>query len=252
MGYKKIFTLLIKYVPAPVVGAVARALSSVPAGRRFALSIAVRGRVPVKEIRLSDRLSIVADGSQIANIAYFFGADAFEPGEIAIWENLCKQSFNIVEIGGNIGLYTVFGAAAVTSGRYRVFEPHPTNVRSLRLNVELNELDVEVFQAAVVGRNGPDSIMPHIPQQETGGYSTGAYIDGAEGINRPGSETFKVITVLGSSLDDGVDLLKLDVEGAEFEILDSMGDSIAKSRPVVLCEVRRPDRTPQLDPAILR
>lgn len=220
-------------------------LNSAPGGRRFAISVAVRGVVPVERFQVSDRLQLSADGSAVANIAYFMGADAFEPGEITIWQELCRQRRNIVEIGGNVGFFTVFGAAS-TQGKYRVVEPHPFNARSLRANLEINSINAEVLEAAVVGRNGPTSIKLNVPSRETGGHSTGAYIDGAEGIDRPGIETFMVGTLEGSELANGIDLLKLDVEGAEFEILEAMGDGLAKSRPIVLVEVRRPNRTPRL------
>lgn len=244
---KTIAEALVRLAPASVVKLAAKALHRF-GKERAAHFVADRGSMNGVEqvlIRSSPRLRIAADGSRIAKISHFIGENAWEPGEADVWADLCAGSRNILEVGGNIGYFTVIGAAAARDARYTVVEPLPINLRSLRRNIAMNGLGhVRVVPAAVVGDPEMRQIRMSIPAEETDRQATGAYMDGAEGIDRPGTQTITVDAVHGAELASGVDLLKLDVEGAEAEILAAMEPAIAVSRPRIVLEVRR--RTPQL------
>jgi FkbM family methyltransferase len=149
-----------------------------------------------------------------------------------------------LEVGGNIGYFTVLGAAAAKTASYHVVEPHPFVIKSLIANVARNKLDnVRVTQAAVVGDRALGHVRLSVPNEETGRLSTGAYIDGAEN-DKPSSEGFLVPTVRGAEIAARVDLLKIDAEGAEAEILTAMDPVLAQSLPIIMLEVL--PETPQL------
>jgi FkbM family methyltransferase len=245
---KNVVESIVRHSPAFVVKVAARSFNRLPRGTSLAHFIADRARIPACQgaarISSDPPLFLEDDGSTIVKVSYFIGEDAYEPGEARVWRNLCAASSNVLEIGGNIGFFTVIGAAA-TRGFYRVVEPHPFSADSLRANIKRNCLtNVEIIEAAVVGHRGPGTITLHIPLRQTGKRATGAYIDGAEGIDRPSTERFDVTTVDGATLSNEMDLLKLDVEGAEYEILLAMEEGVSRCKPVIVLEVRR--RTPQL------
>jgi FkbM family methyltransferase len=191
-----------------------------------------------------NELVLVNDGSSIAQLLFFLGARGYEGCELELWKRLCSVSRSVCEVGGNIGAFTVIGARASRQASYRVYEPNPRSANSLRKNVKLNGLaNVEVIEAAVVGDRLKNRVVLHIPVQETGKPATGAYIADGEGIDRPSVERFDVATVFSGDLEE-FDLIKLDVEGAEYEILSSIGDHQWSLRPTILVELRR--RTPRL------
>jgi len=245
---RSIAAMIFRNSPDVVVRCSARAARYLPRGERWAHFIADQGDIrgmPSVVIQEKPQLKLRYDDSRIVKICHYLGAGAWEPGEADLWRHLCSRSSNILEIGGNIGYFTVIGGAANTNANYHVVEPHPRNADSMRANVSLNRLEnVKFTEAAVVGDASVKSIRLSVPAEETGRRSTGGYIDGAEGIDRPGTESFDVKTVLGSDIAPGIDLLKLDVEGAESAILSSMTGELAKSRPCIVLEVRR--RTPRL------
>lgn len=192
--------------------------------------------IPNSPIRLSN------DTSSISRFLYFFGVEGYEKDEIELWQSLCRNATNICEIGGNIGCYAVFGATASSQATYTVYEPNIHSYTSICQNRDLNNLtNLTVVQAAVVGDPDCKEITLHLPNEESNLRATGAYISTAEQIDRPSDTAMQVPAVFGGAITN-VDLLKIDAEGAEHQILESMTQPLSQSRPIMLIEVRRDTR----------
>jgi hypothetical protein len=73
-----------------------------------------------------------------------------------------------------------------------------------------------------------------------------AYIDGADDIARPAEMSMTVPALSTRDLVDGVDLIKLDIEGMEAEVLRSIRRWILDEVPTLLVEVNDDARTLQL------
>ena len=155
---------------------------------------------------------------------YWFGEGGYEGSEVYFWRYFCKRARNILEIGANTGYYTTQGALAAPNTPYLAVEPHPVSVKTLKQNLALNSLrNVEVIEAAVVGRKASERMDLVIPDIDDDESPPGAYLaGGTEGISRTGAKSISVPLVEASDLIDDVDLLKLDVEGYEYEILLSI------------------------------
>lgn len=129
---------------------------------------------------------------------------------------------SIVEIGGHVGSTTLYFAHKAPDARIAVFEPSPRNFAILRKNVEDNRLAGRVtpFQMAVSGEKGEKTF--HL-MGTTGGNSLFAYGDGGTTI------TVRTTTLQDVFVEQGIercDLLKLDCEGAEYEILYGASDEL--------------------------
>lgn len=94
------------------------------------------------------------DSGSAANVVYF--TERFDPDEMEVLEALLGPGDRFVDVGANIGAYTLFAAALVgPSGHVDAFEPHPVAMARLRENVERNGLrNVTVHQAAVADQRG--------------------------------------------------------------------------------------------------
>lgn len=139
------------------------------------------------------------------------------------------------DIGANVGFFTLIGARSVgPSGRVYAFEPLPANAAALRHNAELNDLShVEVIEAAVSASTGKAVLALGRSTQD--GHLLGGSATASSG-------TIEVSVV---SLDDLVEqgrigppaLVKIDAEGAEFEVMSGMRRLLGEHRPTVVCEV---------------
>jgi len=128
----------------------------------------------------------------------------------------------VIDIGGHIGVFTLFAAFHASRGRVYAFEPMPVNFGMLAENVRLNGLgNVVARQMGVAAETTRRPI--HIARRNTGGHSL--YFDegGAEQLQ---VEVISLPDILREHSLDRVDYLKLDCEGAEHEILRTLPDEI--------------------------
>jgi FkbM family methyltransferase len=168
------------------------------------------------------------------------------------WKNCCAQSNRILEIGANIGGLTVIGAKAAPNTPFLAVEPHPVSAKLLRRNLELNCLtNVEVIEKAVVGRTESKSAKLMVRSSDPGDTPTGAYLAAGqrESRDRAVRDMVEVELVEASDLMDQVDLLKVDVEGLEFDILSSVAEIVAHTRPTIFVEVL--EKSPKLRSLLL-
>jgi FkbM family methyltransferase len=119
-----------------------------------------------------------------------------------------------VDIGANVGLFAVLASAR--GARVRAFEPHPEVFGYLARNTA--PFDVECVRAAVVGREAHEvALYPHPKRHDRHTLTGREPVDG-EALDASGAIMVPAIS-LQHVLDERVDLLKIDCEGAEFEIL---------------------------------
>ena len=226
----------------------ASALHLAPASaRRRALAglveVARHRSMPVDAFRLSDYPDVQLQGleSAVARELFWYGGDHYEGVETYWWRRCCTIATSVLELGANIGYYTVQGALANPSARYVAVEPHPESVAALEANLALSSVShVEVVAAAAVGPPGPELVELAIPDRDTFAAPTEAFlVEGGEGVgHHVAQRTVRVRTVEVRTLIEGVDLLKLDIEGHEAPVLESVMDEILRSRPTIFVEVR--------------
>ena len=128
----------------------------------------------------------------------------------------------ILEIGANQGYYAILEARQTPpEAKIYAFEPHPDNVRTLQLNIELNRCAgkfVEVLQGAVSDQCGTAELNVH-------GLSNWHSLSRVELPKGGWQKTLRVETV---TLDEfcrrrgitAVDFVRMDVEGHEAAVVD--------------------------------
>lgn len=124
---------------------------------------------------------------------------------------LLKPGDMVIDVGANIGLYSLLVASRVREGRVLAFEPHPVAAARLRENIEINRLrNIEVRVEALGATAGQALLTTNL---DTANYIV---VDDADGptLGVPVSALDDVI-VAGSK----VALIKLDTEGFESAVL---------------------------------
>jgi FkbM family methyltransferase len=156
------------------------------------------------------------------------------------WRRFCRRSSAILELGANVGYFTVQGARAGPQARYTAVEPYPFSARVCRANLELNHVkSVELVTAAAVAHTEP-AVELHVPGDQLA-TPTVAFIRAGTELPEPMSrrvrQTISVPAVDVRPLLSGIDLLKLDVEGQEHALLAASREHLRARRPTVFVEV---------------
>ena len=175
----------------------------------------------------SERMSLLRSRlsrGQETNILNFkvkrLGRDSFR---IVLWEIFYKgeyrfessvQSPLILDCGANIGLATLYFKHIYPKARVVAFEADPDTAAALRENVSANQLqDVSVHNLMLTNAEGEFTFF-------AGGEGS------LMGSATPGRTSSREIRVKGARLSEFVDetvhLLKLDVEGAEFDVMTDL------------------------------
>jgi FkbM family methyltransferase len=142
----------------------------------------------------------------------------FEISETRLIQALLTPGMTFIDVGANIGYYTVIAARLVgPNGGVHAFEPHPEVRRRLQENVR---------------RNGYGNVVVHAQAMaaETGFVSFYAStVDQNQGISSilPGSGRAQALSVPSITLDEfaaslggkRIDVIKMDVEGAEPQVI---------------------------------
>lgn len=163
--------------------------------------------------------------------------DKYEPNETRILNIIANHSKCLVDIGANIGIYSIGLALNSPSLLVYAFEPTPTSFVYLQRNIALNGIGKRViaFQYALSDRIG--SSVLHIAPQHGENASLQNVANAADAL---------MLTCLTTTLDSWVenfnvkpDLIKCDVEGGELLVFRGGLESIKKFRPVVFSELLR-------------
>ncbi len=164
-----------------------------------------------------------------------------EEATTALFCKVVKSGDVVVDLGANIGYFTLLAAKLVgESGKVYSFEPEPRNYQYLVRNIELNGYrNVVAVQKAVADK--PGTVKLFICPYDTGHHTIQKY-DGIQAY-RPGFVDAKkeFVEVEQVRLDDylrgkteKVDLIKMDVEGAEMLALAGMEEVIRKNKNLIM------------------
>ena len=163
-----------------------------------------------------------------------FGA-GYEPEETRLLEKVLRPGMTFVDIGANIGYFTLVGARAVGStGRVIAFEPTPSAFRLLTKNIAANGFaQVAAFPNAVTNRNASATLFLDARSPVHSSVSEANIGESAGSVT---VETVSLDTFLPSIEIDRVDVVKIDAQGAELQILEGGEQTLAHPSVVVILE----------------
>ena len=143
-----------------------------------------------------------------------------------------KRGEVVIDIGAHIGRYTMSIAKAVgDEGMVVAIEPHPENYKALQRNIELNRLKNAI--ALNLAAWEKDCELRLFIGDCTGHHS--ARINRGLGLFK--SKARAMDNVLKELSLDRIDWIKIDVEGAECEVLYGLGETLSKQNPKIVIEI---------------
>ncbi len=155
----------------------------------------------------------------------------YEPQETALVRSTLRPGMSFVDVGANWGYFTLLAASLVgTNGRVLSLEPDPRLFSILRDNIVRSGLNqVTALLLAAAGESGTLALA---------GYAEAGGNFGISRIVVASDEVEKVFQVKSDSLDhilesqglSSVDLMKMDIEGAEVFAIPGLEESLTKRK----------------------
>lgn len=149
----------------------------------------------------------------------------------------CRNKFPngglFLDVGANVGTFSV--RLAKCFREVVAVEPHPVNVYMLKKNMELNNVDnVRILEIAASRNLG----LMFFNQMNAESLASAACVEATPNQYA----TSPPFHVMGVPLDDyklNPDLIKMDIEGGEYEAIYGLRETLARSKPIVLIEIHQ-------------
>jgi FkbM family methyltransferase len=151
-----------------------------------------------------------------------FNRNGMEMYETKLFKNLVTKGMTVVDVGANIGYYTLLAAKLVgDKGRVIAFEPEPQNYALLVRNIKLNSYrNVVPVKKAVSRKTGTADLFIN---KQAGAH--GFFPDRDDNIGVTRVETVSLDQYF-KGRENPIDIIKIDVEGAELAVLQGMPNII--------------------------
>lgn len=185
--------------------------------------------------------------SNLLRLLFWYGYKGFEPQEYNVFIEVARQSDCLIDVGANLGYYSILGKLFQPNLKVHAFEPMPDAKVYLDKNIALNKLNgVQTYLLALSNNNGEASFFanrnprfPHIKEHLFGDNSLDpnfphkAYEQIEIKVKTQTLDNF----VLEHDLGPVIDFIKLDTEGSENLVLTGAEATLSKFQPIIMCEV---------------
>ena len=162
---------------------------------------------------LGSHLSMRIDDSDIRVFKQIFVDNEYDS------LNLPETANTIVDLGANIGLSALFFLKKYPNAHIIAVEPDTVNFEFMKRNLEDYSNHVALLQAAIWPSDGVVSFVEHDESNEglgAWGYRTETLTEGAEAS----VSAISIPTLMNQFSMDFIDILKVDIEGAEYELFE--------------------------------
>ena len=158
--------------------------------------------------------------------------EKYEPYETNLIQRQVKNGDVVVDVGANIGYYTVL--LAQKAKKAYAFEPDSVNFEILEKNIKANNLkNVVAVKAAVGSKNGELNLYKS--EENLGDHKLFKIPLGSAASPFDKREKIKVVK-LDDFIREPVDLIKIDTQGWEPEVIEGAKKIIKNCKPVLFME----------------
>ncbi len=169
------------------------------------------------QIRNHNYLSKVTDIAMIFEIIHFnhYGICDINPKDI------------VIDIGAHIGSFTLLASKKANKGKVLSYEPSQESFKLLKENVKINNGNNIILHNEAVGKNsGEGYLFQHKNNAENSLYK--------KSNNKKKIHLTTLAEIFRKYQLNKCDVLKLDCEGAEYDILFSSGNQLSKVKKIIL------------------
>ena len=164
---------------------------------------------------------------------YFTGT--YEANEILFIEKNLQPGNTFIDIGANIGLFSITASAIVgDNGKVLSFEPFATNYNAFLNNINLNKIkNITAIQKAVAEKEQELNLFYDSTESNLGMVSSYA-------SSHTIQQQIKAVSLdnfLPTININAIDIIKIDIEGGEYSALLGMKATIQHYKPKLIVEI---------------
>jgi FkbM family methyltransferase len=211
--------------------------------RLHKLSEALRRYYPVKSGSTmisnfdGDLRMHVDRASYVSSVIYWRGHHSTAVANVL--KKHLRPYMTFVDVGANLGELTLLAAKRLVKGRVLAFEPVPQIFSQLSRNVTLNNLSrVELFNIGLFDKTGS------LPMYRKEDINFGTINEGVPSLFSTGNDPQEVTVPLRRFDEvarecglERLDVMKIDVEGAEMMVLRGAECFVKRYRPLIITEL---------------
>jgi FkbM family methyltransferase len=167
---------------------------------------------------------------------------SFEPEGRALVLGALKRAGDapvFLDLGANIGIYSFCARSALPAVTIYAFEPHPKNAECFALTTKLNAWKTVHLEHKALG-DAEGEVNLYLDETDAGGHSI--YLDNLLNNQAPTNVLRVPVTTLdawaGRKALTRLDVIKLDVKGAEGAVVRGGLRTLAEFRPSLLVELQ--------------
>jgi FkbM family methyltransferase len=161
-----------------------------------------------------------------------------EPGLQTAFELFVRPKMTVFDIGANVGFYSTISARIVgPEGLVVAFEPLPSNVRMVFHNAALNLFRHISVQEVALGRE--DGRATFIISSEPGWGRLASTGVPAGVIGKHDVRIARLDSLIRQGTVPRPDLMKIDVEGAESDVLEGAEETLKTARPILFIDLHK-------------
>ncbi|MEI7675258.1 MAG: FkbM family methyltransferase [Bacteroidales bacterium] len=159
----------------------------------------------------------------------------YEEPEILFVEKLLQSGDSIVDVGANIGLYSLVASKLVgKEGKVYAFEPFKINNDHLMKHVQMNKLtNIVIEKTAVSDKIGEIELF--LDETDFNNGAATAYSESFTSTEKAPSTSLD--NYFQDKKTDKIRFIKIDIEGGEFLALQGMKNLLTKQKPTLLVEI---------------
>ncbi len=178
-------------------------------------------------------------GNDLSRMLFVGGS--YEPNELAVLDRVLEPGMVFLDGGANEGWFSLLAAAKIgPTGKVVAIEPSTREVARLRANLRLNGLsNVAVVQAALADQVG-FAVLQVAEPEHSGQNTLGRFAHKVTSVATQETALISLDYIVRAEGLERVDVVKLDVEGAELRALRGARYILAQHRPLLLIEVLEP------------
>lgn len=161
----------------------------------------------------------------------------YEYKKMKLFKKLVKPNMTILDIGVNKGYFSLLSAKLMKDkGNILSFEPDPDNCKWIKKSIAANNYkSIRLFQIALFNKNGKKTFFK-------GAKSGHHSLIKNSGLGSTTIQTQKLDDFIDEENITKINLIKIDVEGADIEVLEGAQKLLKNQSPKLIIDIHKIDR----------